>query len=198
MFFRHRHSGYSDFENITKMILDDIVKAGSLHFNGKLSILGPIVNLNTATKHFTQALRTVFTNNKFSADNYKKLSELEKENIRAKVVQHFVEKYSDKSNVYRLLHLKRHHYTKYFEGIYLLGSIFGVRLNASDENIKKTLVREINLSLGNSIPDLQHKERILTLAIAYRHRDSFFSQLPSELINHIGYATNILHFQHKK
>ena len=115
-----------------------------------------------------------------------------------KVVQHFVEKYGAKNNFYNLLHLKYHHYSRYFEGVYLLGEIFGVRLHASDENIKRTLVKEINLPLENCIADLLHKDRILTLAIGYSDHHSFFSCLPKELINLIGQATNAVHSLNRK
>lgn len=199
-FHKHTHTeNNTNFEAIAKNILDEIIKAGSIHLRGKISLIGPVVNLDTAIKHFSQALNTVFTNNSFSHDDYQKLCDPAKESMRMKVAQHFIKKYGSSNNFYSLLYLKYHHYKKnYFEGIYLLGSIFGVRLTATDANIKNTLVKEINTSLEQPIADLLHEKRLLALAIGYTDRHSIFSHLPKELVEYIGSATNAVHFQHKK
>lgn len=184
-----------NLETSAKYILDEIIKAGSIHFRGKISLLGSVINLDVAITHFSQAMVTVFDKHSFS-NEYHKLRDSEKAIMHAMVAQHFIKKYGDSNNIYNLLYLK--YYKNYFKGIYLLGDIFGVRLRATDANIKNTLVKEIDFSLKKSIADILHQNRILTLARGYTDHHSIFSTLPKELINHIGQATNAIYILNKK
>lgn len=182
-----------NIENITKNVLDEIVKAGSIHFGGKLSLLGPIVNLDIVTKHFSEALKTVFENKAFFINGYKKLSDTEKARFCNMLAQPFIKKYGDSKNcMYKLLYTK-YRYHKYFEGIYLLGGIFGVRVQPSDKHIKMTLIREITTAL-----DFIHKNQTMTLVKEYANKNSFFSSLPKELISHIENDMNAIHFHSKR
>jgi hypothetical protein len=187
-------------ENITRLILNAIIKAGELRFEGQMEFglaWVTVKNKNEVAEHFSKAMKAVLLQNDFFSKVYLKLDLTEKNRMITEIAEHFIKVYPDSFLHVDCLNVRKDQ----TYSAYLLEEIFWSYLTnkqsreARYEKIHEILIKQINIPLATFFADVHYQKQFSALATGYADTHSIFSRLPKELIIEIGRKVNSVHAQ---
>lgn len=207
----------SGTERMTRDILEIIIEAAEKQWGEKVSFYSYLKNFDDIVKHFSAALSKVLKEN-ISEKTYQQMNEKEKSILIESIAQYFIDNASLMS--IGIAYYKFHEYLLYsifnkgkcpnrnidmelkltMDDVHLLPCIFyGDAKNLDDyvdDSIREMLFKYMDTPLKKCIHDF-HDKKLVALAIGYTDKNSIFSTLPREMVQHIGNAMNTVHAQRK-
>lgn len=188
----------SGVESITRLILNEIIKAGELRFEEQMGfypVWYTVENKNEVIKHFSKAMNTVLLQNAYFSKVYLTLNLIDKTRMKNEIAKHFVNAYPDSFLHFDCLNVS--HDNSYHA--YLLEEIFWSYLSNIKSREKRydkihdILVNQINIPLTTFMDDVNYQKQLATLAMGYADKLSMFAKLPKELVTEIKHVMSSVH-----